>query len=654
MKLYLTCLLKPNLPSRIRFRSGARLVLNMSRLRYPRPSQIRSTTFLTSLCRVIRRPMSSSSVTFERAVRRPAGDAQESGILRARKLLPTRPDITSIPRGIVTLRSINVGILSEAPGLGSTVIAIAFIAQARQPRPEESPYVRLLHERNKERLWRNTVVYGDNVMQIKPPSPIDKDKPFCAATVVVAHHGIVDDWSKCLSAHIPGREVLTIARNSDLSRFVPNMMALPEFEAHMSNVIFVVSMTSYSLFRHAVGDVRFGRVFYDHPSTLNITNSFTLNACHVWLIEPHMEAFILKFASAPDQPRTKIMKETFEWHLASLKDMSPLILGHGWSHVVQQLGVTVPNHVIYRCKDAEEYIQYQWSRYLQYNPTMRATNETERMMALILRLGADIVSTEEAVELTTSSEAQARVQQWRNEACIVCWTGLRDAACVMQCCFQLMCMSCTNEVVRSSGSCPTCRDNLLGSDYAMLTVTDDEAGLGSRMPERLSFAPSALNKRRLATLSRIIQSLDGSSRVILYINSPLSFMYQTNTPPDVFVESHGVEVMKLSGNRYHITKTIKWFAPEGSDRGRVILLRSDSLGCGTDLTSATDVVFFSPASTATYRDIVMRGINARCPGRSPLKVHYIHRSGDPVLKFYLPMRPKVEQDIGDPAPALRF
>jgi hypothetical protein len=538
----------------------------------------------------------------------------------------------------------NVGILSEAPGLGSTTIAIAFIAQARQPRPEESPYVRLLHERNKERLWRNTVVYGDNVMHIKPPSTGEKEKPFCAATVIVAHHDIVDDWSKRISAQIPGREVLTIAKNSDFSRFVPHMMLLPEFEAHMSNVIFVVSTTLYSLFRHSVGDIRFGRVFYDHPSAFSITNSHTLNACHVWLIEPHVEAFIYKFASGPDQPHTKIMKETFEWHLSPLKDISPLIVGHGWSHVVQQVGLSLPNHVIYRRKDAEQYMNYQWTRYLQYNPTMTAANDPEQMMALILRLGADIVSTEEAVELTTGRAAQARVNQWRNEACIVCWTGLRDATCVMQCCFQLMCMACTNEVVRSSGSCPICRGNLLGSDYAMLTVTDDEAGLGSRLPERLSFAPPALDKRRLATLSRILQGLGGSSRVILYINSPLSFAYQTQTPPEVFVESHGIEVMKLSGNHYHFAKTIKWFAANGSGWGRVVILSSDSLAGGTDFTSATDVVFFSPVSTATYRDIILRGMNGSCPGRSPLKVHYIHRSGDPVPKFYLPIRPKLEQD----------
>lgn len=281
-------------------------------------------------------------------------------------------------------------------------------------------------------------------------------------------------------------------------------------------------------------------------------------------------------------------------------------------------------------------MDHKWPRYMENNPTMACNSEAEKKLSILLRLGADAFSTEEAAEAANCAEAKSRVQSWRSSTCMVCWGEMGDAACVMQCCFQLMCMACTDTVMKSSATCPTCRGNLLGAESKMLTVTD-KRGLEGSFPDSLTFAPPALDNRRVGALSRILTTCHENSRVVLYIHWPMSFMYRLGCDLVDFVQDHGLFCQKLGGNHYRFAKTMKWFAKEGDGQRKVVVLGSDTLGGGTDFSAATDVIFYSPTSTATYRDILTRAINARVPQKRDFRVHYMHKSGDPVPKFHMPL-----------------
>lgn len=176
----------------------------------------------------------------------------------------------------------NIAMLSEPPGCGNTTIVTAFLKQARPPHPDRSPYLRIMKERAKEVLWRNTVSYGGNVLQMNAPSFEEEERPFCPANVVVAHHGVVGYWAEALSKQLTGSEIVPVIRNSDFTRFNHELMILPEHAEHMAKVVFVVSSSTYARFSHILFRMRLGRLFYDHPTRLGITSkSSDLAACHV-------------------------------------------------------------------------------------------------------------------------------------------------------------------------------------------------------------------------------------------------------------------------------------------------------------------------------------------------------------------------------------
>jgi hypothetical protein len=204
----------------------------------------------------------------------------------------------------------------------------------------------------------------------------------------------------------------------------------------------------------------------------------------------------------------------------------------------------------------------------------------------------------------------------------------------MQCCFQLMCAGCLQEVVAINGTCPTCRGNIRAAD-GIKQVFDE---VDVQAPMNISFAPrSFLDMRTLAWFKRILMVLCPSARVIVYIDFPQSFRYQNGIEIEDFMSVEGsiYHTRRLCGNRYQIKNAVEIFNSTDRHPGerKGIVLSKYMMGHGCSLHKATDLVILSQSSTAAYRHLLSRAMNPKRPlidsdDEDRLRVHVLHTPGN--------------------------
>ncbi|GAQ89722.1 hypothetical protein KFL_005560010 [Klebsormidium nitens] len=340
----------------------------------------------------------------------------------------------------------------------------------------------------------------------------------------------------------------------------------------------------------------------------------------------------------PDQKRPRAFKNTFSQAFGWIDDLTPYFVRHSSAEIARSIGAEYPHHTIYYCRgdsviDSWMYNGKElWARY-RANRLEKPKQGAEDSIHLLLEGGAEVVSEESAVSLCNNADARMRIRGWKHASCVVCWNGFQDkpSACVMQCCFQLMCAACSREVVATIGTCPICRENIRAAD-GIKQVFDD---VDPQTPMNVSFAPHGyLDNRPYAWFKRILSRLRPNAKVIVYVDHSLSFRCRFDMDLEYFMGREGgiFQAKQLSGNRYQMRHAVEYFNSETRDPNvrKGIILTQTSMGHGCSLHKATDLLVLSPASSATYAHLISRVVNAKSPRVDedmPLRVHVLHTPG---------------------------
>lgn len=537
----------------------------------------------------------------------------------------------------------DMAVLCDPPGSGMMVSMIAHLAEAPLPRPETSEFITALRERTSEQKWRNSVVIDQHMIRVDPSPPQVDATVFQPTTLIVAHHGVVDAWAGQLQKLAPRLKTKVVAKTSDVNGILVD-----------SPDVIVLSQTFHATVSKQFANLRLARVVFDDCSQLSVSTDerYFLKACFTWLIEPQPEVYLqLRDTVGPDQRRPRAFRNTFARAFAWVDDLTPLFVRHSSAEVARSLGSEYPHHTVYHCR-GDAHIgtwlyngKELWKQYRTHR-LEKPVPGTEAFIPL-LELGAEVVSKETAVFLCNSQDARDRVRFWKDEACMVCWGGFREkpSVCVMQCCKQLMCAACSLEVVASIGTCPICRENIRAAD-GIKQVFDE---VDPQNPINVAFAPQGfLDNRPITWFKRILTRLRQSAKVIVYVDSPLSFRYRFDMDIEYIMAHEGevLHIKQLTGNRYHVKNAVEYFNSDDRDphvRKGLVLSRKN-MGHGCSLHKATDLIILSQTSTAVYRHLLSRAVNpksARVNEGMPLRVHVLHSPGNfiPDLQLALPDSP---------------
>jgi SNF2 family DNA or RNA helicase len=184
---------------------------------------------------------------------------------------------------------------------------------------------------------------------------------------------------------------------------------------------------------------------------------------------------------------------------------------------------------------------------------------------------------------------QDRIEGFKNEMCPICYDEPGEAL-LTPCCSRIFCGQCILTCLSRNPTCPMCRAAIQIKGLTKVVVSKETVIVESGVPE------DPLEKKPEALMRVFKENPQGRFLVFSRYDNPFTAMEST-------IESLGVKVKQLKGNKDAIASTLKAF--QGGDI-RCLLLNSHYAGSGLNITAATHVILLHAMTHEEEKQILGR------------------------------------------------
>lgn len=188
---------------------------------------------------------------------------------------------------------------------------------------------------------------------------------------------------------------------------------------------------------------------------------------------------------------------------------------------------------------------------------------------------------------------EERIQNFKDETCPICYDDPQEAL-MTPCCNHIFCGQCLLTCMTRSTDCPMCRTPITPARLVKVISNEDKnkivaSGTSTEPEEDLKKKPDAL-------LELFKQNKEGRFLVFSRYDNPFINI-------EVKVESMGIRVSQLKGNKDHIASTLRQFQ---SGEIKCLLLNSKYAGAGLNITAATHVILLHAMTLEEEKQILGR------------------------------------------------
>lgn len=194
-----------------------------------------------------------------------------------------------------------------------------------------------------------------------------------------------------------------------------------------------------------------------------------------------------------------------------------------------------------------------------------------------------------------------------NESCPICFDILNKNSIMLNCCKNIFCMKCIGNIMLYSNNttnckCPICRTIFNKSDLLHIRSTP--------------LFKHELQTKEESLVKLINDNID--SKFLIF-----SAYDQSWTNICLLLDHKNINYSKLVGNQNVINSTLEKF---NNGEKNILLLNAQHFGCGLNLTTATDLVFFHKMNAELKRQVIGRA--QRIGRTTPLRIHYLYHENE--------------------------
>jgi hypothetical protein len=501
-------------------------------------------------------------------------DVECMAAVEARESLPMRGGI------ILT----HVGVLCEPPGSGKMVIMAAHIASAPMP-DSDSAFVRGYDSVRGAPMERARICGGHAVQVVGHESVRTYVPPvYVPLTVVVTTHTSAVDWEEC--SQRMGSRVRLIASRAALRAFQKDFDSLPG-----SCDVVVVSRPFCKALAGHLAFKRVGRLVFDDAQR-TCTSRVDISACFVWFITGSPSHLLENTRCLPFMLRDAFDSECIRW----LDDPSPLFVFHSKDEVDASMGVEYPMNCVYHPGPLR----------LEDQPSLAATycpSPPDIPAKLVVAHHVPVWSYADAPYLVQPTRKTRLLQELQGmEGCMVCTEPSEGSTCLLTCCTRLLCCNCLWKIVHTSATCPMCRTPLTKKGASIALISDS-----LKSPLNVAHFYSSIGT--LENLAFILGRMKAGTRLLLFAHCNELWIESMQLTLRQFICFQlRFRVVDFSGTAARVRSELAAFHSEAGDKVATVVTNHTNLE-GMDLSSATDIVFYSVPSQDSYESILSRCIN---------------------------------------------
>ena len=184
-----------------------------------------------------------------------------------------------------------------------------------------------------------------------------------------------------------------------------------------------------------------------------------------------------------------------------------------------------------------------------------------------------------------------RIQNFKEEVCPICYDEPNDHL-ITPCCSRIFCAACLLLSLARNVNCPLCREKIHPS--ACTKILPDSAQ--NEIVDCSGSVEPLLPKKQEALLNLIKQNPEGRFLIFSRYDNPFESI-------EAAVNSLGIQVKNVKGNKHVITATLKSFE---AGTTQCLLLNSQYAGAGLNITAATHVILLHSMTHEEEKQVLGR------------------------------------------------
>lgn len=492
----------------------------------------------------------------------------------------------------------NVGILSDRPGSGKSMMIISLISNNIIP---------TLHKR---------IHYGSPFVCLK-----DNNQDYLLKTnLLIVPYKLVSQWASYFK-YCKNLKIYQVTTKNDLSK-------LSKIESYD---VIICSDLRYKTFFDLFGNYKWSRIILDEVDMLKLPSQFSWNGVFIWLITNNPEkllfsnknflrmifknlsGYLLKFLIIKNKDEfldksLNLPKLSF----SNVKCKNPINLKTTKNYINSELMKIIKNKEydkaieLLNCNvdsksklcnlltvDIENSLHDKKLEKDYYQKSLTSPNKEKKVENLdkeIIKLNIQIKSIKNKIQNVSTS------------TCGICFEKYTKPT-VMNCCKNIFCFNCIITTAHSLNNCPYCR----------APINIKELNVIGKKKKNISNLKKKSEEVLYSKVENIIKIIENNIKGKFLINLNNNKFYDKIIKS---LEKHKINYSNISGNQNMIKNIIKQFN-KGSIT--VIIINSQNDIIGLDLAMTTDIIQFEKLEKENESILISRAYRV---GRTqPLKIH---------------------------------
>lgn len=508
----------------------------------------------------------------------------------------------------------NVGLLSEPPMFGNTVIALAHIALSDKIDPKTSQFVKATDATDPRVAGASEPrACGRNTFRTFVPE--ETDEPLVTTyidldiDVVITPPRNYKRW--VLESARMGVKVFGL----NGVRSIRELQKTNAVELAQKYDAIVVHASCVRPLDAAFLGVRINRLFIDGAGSVDLRDAI-LKSRYVWAIDDnpynilnsHVRTQFGESGRDHYSRNSGFVTDMFMSALSWVSDPSMFVVRHTYERVLADVGVEVPTLCIYNSVE------------------LRAVQETDN--AVTADSGADpelvsrravvdydaiVSSMEVAISRCPSATSQLRLVEEKGTECPIC---LEDTPkdVILNCCQKLICKNCLLNLHQAM--CPFDRKPLK-TRPGSVTVIGGEKPANVTYLYQSEWMTMIGRKCKASWLTSIVIGNIGITRLLVVVSDRDYYSFSSNLTMSTYLKHHGYQVadVRKFDSRVRVPGLFEKVAHgfESSYTNNVITIDPSANLGGCSLVDFTDVVFYSEVTDNQYSRVMARVMNPANP-----------------------------------------